>query len=470
MQKKPTLKTSTSRLTAFYIASLSLVAILSVAGQVVVQGMLAQQEKNLEIVSLIRQRQTLCQQMTKAVMRIKLESDLNNRQQRINELKNLIVSWKDSGEKLSNVPNISSFTQAQKTIWQQKLQEMNPAGTEFREIALQMMGNGVRETLIRPGIRNINPGEKLSIAQLLTEENTLMQGLDQVADWYNQETIAGVNQLKQLEYGLLSIMLLVLLLEGFLVFRPAVQKLQDAMSKLGVALYDTQVAQEQSENLLLNILPQAIAQRLKKNHNSGNNLAASTLIADGYSDVTVMFADIVGFTDLSGRIPPKKLVDLLNQIFSRFDLLAETYHLEKIKTIGDAYMVVGGLPQPRSDHAIAIASMALDMIDAIAQFNLDTGESFQIRIGINSGAVVAGVIGIKKFIYDLWGDTVNIASRMESHGVPGRVHVSAATFELLSGSFLLEERGTISVKGKGEMQTYWLKSKYNSQQLPHQKI
>ncbi len=470
MQKKHASQASTSRLTAFYIASLSLVALLSVAGQFVVQGMLVQQEKNLEIVSLIRRRQTVCQQMTKAVMRIKLESDQNNRQQRINELKNLIVTWKDSGEKLSNVPNISSFTQAQKTIWQQKLQEMKPAGTEFREIAVQMMGNGVRESLIRPGIRNINPGEKLSIAQLLTEENTLMQGLDQVADWYNQETIAGVNRLKQLEYGLLAIMLLVLLLEGFLVFRPAVQKLQDTMSKLGVALHDTQVAQVQSENLLLNILPQSIAQRLKKNQSSGNNLVASNLIADGYSDVTVMFADIVGFTDLSGRIPPQKLVDLLNQIFSRFDLLAETYQLEKIKTIGDAYMVVGGLPQPRSDHAIAIAAMALDMIDAIAQFNLDTGESFQIRIGINSGAVVAGVIGIKKFIYDLWGDTVNIASRMESHGVPGRVHVSAATFELLEGSFLLEERGTISVKGKGEMQTYWLKSKRNSQQLPHQKI
>ncbi|PAX47910.1 adenylate/guanylate cyclase domain-containing protein [Brunnivagina elsteri] len=462
MQKKTTLKTSTSRLTAFYIASLSLVAFLSVAGQVVVQGMLAQQEKNLEIVSLIRQRQTLCQQMTKAVMRIKLESDPNNRQQRINELKNLIVTWKDSGEKLSNVPqNISGFTQAQKAIWQQKLQEMNPAGTEFREIALQMMGNGVRETLIRPGRRNINPGEKSSIAQLFAEENTLMQGLDRVADWYNQETIAGVNQLKQMEYGLLAIMLLVLLLEGFLVFRPAVQKLQDTMSKLGVALHDTQVAQEQSENLLLNILPQAIAQRLKKNQPTGNNLPASNLIADGYSDVTVMFADIVGFTDLSGRIPPQKLVDLLNQIFSRFDLLAETYNLEKIKTIGDAYMVVGGLPQPRSDHAIAIAAMALDMIDAIAQFNLDTGESFQIRIGINSGAVVAGVIGIKKFIYDLWGDTVNIASRMESHGEPGRVHVSNATFELLEKSFLLEERGIISVKGKGDMQTYWLKSKRN---------
>jgi adenylate cyclase len=464
MQKKSSLQTSTSRLTAFYIASLSLVAFLSIAGQFVVQGMLTQQEKNLEIVSLIRRRQTVCQQVTKAVMRIKLESDPNNRQQRVKELQNLIVSWKDTGEKLSNIPqNISGFTQAQKTIWESKLQEMKPAGTAFREIAVEMMGNRLREGLLRSGERSISARDKLPIAQLLVEENTLMQGLDEVADWYNQETIAGVNQLKQMEYGLLAIMLLVLLLEGFLVFRPAVQKLQDTMSKLGVALHDTQVAQEQSENLLLNILPQAIAQRLKKNQPTGNNLAASNLIADGYSDVTVMFADIVGFTDLSGRIPPQKLVDLLNQIFSRFDLLAETYKLEKIKTIGDAYMVVGGLPQPRSDHAIAIAAMALDMIDAIAQFNLDTGESFQIRIGINSGAVVAGVIGIKKFIYDLWGDTVNIASRMESHGEAGRVHVSAATFELLTGSFLLEERGTISVKGKGEMQTYWLKSKRNSQ-------
>ncbi|NJL62142.1 MAG: adenylate/guanylate cyclase domain-containing protein [Methylacidiphilales bacterium] len=463
MQKKPTLQTSTSRLTAFYIASLSLVAFLSVAGQMVVQGMLVQQEKNLEIVSLIRQRQTVCQQMTKAVMRIQMESDPNNRQQRVKELKNLLVSWKDTGEKMGSVTqNIPGFSQAQQTIWTSKLQEMKPAGTAFREIAVQMMGDKIRENLLLPGERNVNPSDKLAIAQLLVEENTLMLGLDEVADWYNQETIAGVNRLKKLEYGLLLIMLLVLLLEGFLVFRPAVQKIQDAMSKLGLALHDTQVAQEQSENLLLNILPQAIAQRLKKNQPTGNNLAGSSLIADGYSDATVMFADIVGFTDLSGRIPPQKLVDLLNQIFSRFDLLAETYKLEKIKTIGDAYMVVGGLPQPRSDHAIAIACMALDMLDAIAQFNLDTGESFQIRIGINSGAVVAGVIGIKKFIYDLWGDTVNIASRMESHGVPGRVHVSAATFELLEGSFLLEERGTISVKGKGEMQTYWLKNKRNS--------
>jgi adenylate cyclase len=461
MRKSRSLQTSTSRLTAFYIASLSLVAFLSVAGQLVVQGMLAQQEKNLEIVSLIKQRQTLCQQITKAVMRIKLESDPNNRQQRVKELQNLIVAWKDSGDKLSNTTqNIPGFSPTQKTIWQNKLQEMKPAGAEFRKIAVQMMGNGVQETLLPLGKRNIN--QKPSIAQLLAEEDVLMQGLDRVVDWYNQETIAGINRLKQLEYSLLVTMLLVLLLEGFLVFRPAVQKIQDTLSRLGVALYDTQVAQAQSENLLLNILPQPIAQRLKKTHESGNNLASNILIADGYNNVTVMFADIVGFTDLSSRIPPKELVDLLNQIFSRFDLLAETYNLEKIKTIGDAYMIVGGLPQPRTDHAIAIASMSLDMVDAIAQFNLDTGESLQIRIGINSGAVVAGVIGIKKFIYDLWGDTVNIASRMESHGVPGRVHVSAATFELLKESFLLEERGTISVKGKGEMQTYWLKSKRNA--------
>ncbi|BAZ42065.1 adenylate cyclase [Calothrix sp. NIES-4101] len=462
MQKKSTLKTSTSRLTAFYIASLSLVAFLSIAGQVVVQGMLLQQEKNLEIVSLIKQRQTLCQQMTKAVMLIKLESDPKNRQQRVKELQNLVVSWKDSGEKLMDATqNIPGFSPTQKNIWQHKLEEMKPAGTEFRDIAVEMMGNGARETLLRPGKRNITPSNKSSIAQLLTEENTLMQGLDKIANWYNEETIAGVNRLKQLEYGLLGIMLLVLLLEGFLVFRPAVQKIQDTMSKLGVALHDTQVAQTQSENLLLNILPQAIAQRLKQSQ--GNPKTSNMLIADGFNDATVMFADIVGFTDLSGRIPPQKLVDLLNQIFSRFDLLAESYKLEKIKTIGDAYMVVGGLPNPRPDHADAIASMAIDMIDAIAQFNLDTGEQFQIRIGINSGAVVAGVIGIKKFIYDLWGDTVNIASRMESHGSPGRIHVSADTFKLLKENFLFEERGTISVKGKGEMQTYWLKAKINSQ-------
>lgn len=204
---------------------------------------------------------------------------------------------------------------------------------------------------------------------------------------------------------------------------------------------------EKSEQLLLNILPGAIADRLKEDRG---------YIADSFPEVTVLFADIVGFTDLSTRLSPTELVEMLNVIFSEFDRLAEKHGLEKIKTIGDAYMVVGGLPRPRTDHAEAIAEMALDMQVEIAQFNASINRSFSIRIGINSGPVVAGVIGIKKFIYDLWGDTVNTASRMESHGIPGCIQVTAATYEILQRKYLFEERGPIPIKGKGEMVTYFL--------------
>ncbi|MBD1894002.1 PAS domain S-box protein [Coleofasciculus sp. FACHB-129] len=205
--------------------------------------------------------------------------------------------------------------------------------------------------------------------------------------------------------------------------------------------------QEQSELLLLNILPAPIAERLK--------LQEST-IADSFAEVTVLFADIVGFTQLSADTSPTELVELLNKIFSAFDRLSELHGLEKIKTIGDAYMVVGGLPMPHNDHAQAIADMALDMQDAIALFNLKNAKNFQIRVGISTGPVVAGVIGIKKFIYDLWGDTVNTASRMESHGLAGRIQVTATTYELLRDEYVFEERGLIHVKGKGEMTTYLL--------------
>lgn len=204
---------------------------------------------------------------------------------------------------------------------------------------------------------------------------------------------------------------------------------------------------EKSERLLLNILPKTIAEQLKQEENT---------IAEGFDEATVLFADIVGFTKLAARVSPTQLVHLLNEIFSRFDLLAEKHGLEKIKTIGDAYMVVGGLPLPMENHAEAIALMALDMQDEINQFSLETGEHFSIRIGINTGPVVAGVIGLKKFIYDLWGDTVNIASRMESHGVPGAIQVTPATYEFLKDKFLFERRGVISVKGKGDMTTYLL--------------
>ncbi|MEB3215714.1 MAG: adenylate/guanylate cyclase domain-containing protein [Nostocales cyanobacterium 94392] len=442
------LNTSTRPLTIFYTFSLGLVACLSISGQVMVQGMLSQQQKNLEVVSLIEERQTLCQEVIKFVVLLKLEPETRKNPQQLQKLQQLIVDWKDSGEKLAiATQKTPGFSQAQKVALQDKLAKMKPSVVEFREAAAKM----VNESATFSGRRARLPG-KSPITQLLAEEKILMQGLEDVSNWYTQETIAGVNRLKQVEYGLLGITLLVLLLEGILVFRPAVKKIEDTLGKLALE-------QAQSENLLLNILPQPIAQRLKLSQHTKKTKTNNIMIADGYNDATVMFADIVGFTNLSSRIPPHSLVNLLNQIFSRFDLIAESYKLEKIKTIGDAYMVVGGLPNPRKDHAAAIANMAIDMLDAIAQFNLDAGEEFQIRIGINSGAVVAGVIGIKKFTYDLWGDTVNIASRMESHGIPGRIHVTEATYKLLQNHFLFEERGLTSIKGKGEMQTYWLKGK-----------
>jgi len=213
----------------------------------------------------------------------------------------------------------------------------------------------------------------------------------------------------------------------------------------------------QSERLLLNILPESIAAQLKQ-YNS--NLQPNTeAIAENFADVSVLFADIVGFTAIAASLSPIALVNLLNQIFSTFDRLTEKHGLEKIKTIGDAYMVVGGMPTLRDDHAEAIADMALDMQTAIAEFNHVTQMNLKIRIGIHSGSVVAGVIGIKKFIYDLWGDTVNIASRLESHGIPGQTQVSAATYHKLQMLYQLQERGMIQVKDRGEMLTYLLLGK-----------
>jgi class 3 adenylate cyclase len=207
------------------------------------------------------------------------------------------------------------------------------------------------------------------------------------------------------------------------------------------------VEQEKSEQLLLNILPEPIAEQLKEGQSS---------IAEGFAEATVLFADLVNFTKLAEKIPPSQLISLLNEVFSRFDRLTEKHSLEKIKTIGDAYMVVGGLPTPRADHAEAIAEMALDMLGEITMFSLEQGYDCDIRIGINSGPVIAGVIGTKKFIYDLWGDTVNVASRMESHGLPGEIQVTAATYECLKHRYTFQARGTIHVKGKGEMKAYLL--------------
>ncbi|HIK56571.1 MAG TPA: response regulator [Synechococcales cyanobacterium M55_K2018_004] len=215
-------------------------------------------------------------------------------------------------------------------------------------------------------------------------------------------------------------------------------------------LKQLQQEQEKSERLLLNVLPRAIAEQLKQ---------GSQTIADNFADVTVLFADLVNFTELTNQLSPIDLVDLLNQIFSTFDSLVEHHGLEKIKTIGDAYLIVGGLPIPCDDHAEAIAEMALDMQQAIAHFNTSLPNlpiPLNLRIGINTGPVGAGVIGTKKFAYDLWGDTVNVASRMESTGLPGHIQVTSQTYERLHKKYAFQERGRIDVKGKGEMTTYFL--------------
>ncbi|NJL89629.1 MAG: PAS domain S-box protein [Coleofasciculaceae cyanobacterium SM2_1_6] len=209
--------------------------------------------------------------------------------------------------------------------------------------------------------------------------------------------------------------------------------------------------QEKTNKLLLNILPVSIAARLKEDE---------TTIAETFDDVTILFADLVGFTQLSAEISATALVELLNQVFSEFDRLTEFYKLEKIKTIGDCYMVVGGLPQRREDHALAIANIALDMLGVINNFNArHPHRPLSLRIGINTGTVIAGVIGLRKFIYDLWGDTVNTASRMESQGLPDKIQVTEATYAHLHEHYHLSKRGTVAIKGKGEMVTYFLEAK-----------
>ncbi len=234
-----------------------------------------------------------------------------------------------------------------------------------------------------------------------------------------------------------SVTLLGLILSILLTYQRAVVAAEDEL----------EAEHEKSEALLHNILPAEVAERLKENPG---------LIADSHKSVTILFADIVGFTELSSRSSPRALVTLLNDIFRRFDALVETEGLEKIKTIGDAYMVVAGLPRPHDDHAAAIARLALAMMSAIRAYSQETGRPLQIRVGINSGEVVAGVIGERKFAYDLWGDTVNVAARMESTGQPGKVQVSAATRDLIADIFRIELRGEVEVKGKGKMTTYFL--------------
>jgi adenylate cyclase len=228
----------------------------------------------------------------------------------------------------------------------------------------------------------------------------------------------------------------------FVSYTMEVSSRQDFLQRRAIA-YE----KRKSENLLLNILPYKIAALLKNQHQT---------IAQEYESVSILFADIVNFTPLSEQLSPTDLVSLLDELFSQFDSLVEKYDLEKIKTIGDCYMVASGVPTPRSDHAEALVHMALEMLDYIQNFVQQYRYSINLRIGIHSGSVVAGVIGRKKFLYDLWGDTVNTASRMESHGEPGKIQISRQTYELLSTRFICQCQGVIPIKGKGQMEVWYV--------------
>jgi adenylate cyclase len=213
------------------------------------------------------------------------------------------------------------------------------------------------------------------------------------------------------------------------------------------ALTALRAEQEKSELLLLNVLPRPIAERLK---------AATQTIADHFAAASILFADVVDFTPLARRLSPAEMVGILDQLFSQFDALVERHGLEKIKTIGDCYMAAAGVPNPLPDHARRAALLALEMREVLATSAVAGQPGVELRIGINSGPVVAGVIGTKRFLYDLWGDAVNTASRMESHGTPGEIQITRATYELLKDEFVCRRRGTILVKGKGRMETWYL--------------
>jgi adenylate cyclase len=210
---------------------------------------------------------------------------------------------------------------------------------------------------------------------------------------------------------------------------------------------ELRVEKELSEALLLNILPRSIVDRMRR---------GETVIADRVPEATILFSDLVDFTTLAAKLSAEDTVALLGEVFSRFDALAARHGLEKIKTIGDGYLVAGGVPAQRPDHAAAVAYMALDMLDAVAAAGAELGVPMQLRIGIDTGVLVAGVIGTHKFVYDVWGDTVNTAKRMETYGAAGRIHISAATRAALGGSFRCEPRGPIEIKSKGPMETFFL--------------
>ncbi|MGB3514862.1 MAG: adenylate/guanylate cyclase domain-containing protein [Elainellaceae cyanobacterium] len=429
---------------------MSAIAGLAIIGQVWIQQALNQQSLDIQVISAAQQQQISSQRLVKSILALKLPATSEEQRERAQELEAAIQAAEASLQTLADIQNSTALPTRRRQQVEQMVTQLSPQYETLIETARDNLETNASDSPVSRLQQRRQPIR--SLAPLLAADQAFVNNMDGLILEYNQRVAAETQRLKRLELSLLLVTLTVLVLEGFVVFRPAVRKIQQMMTALDQSLQKTRktarhlaIEQQKSEKLLLNILPQPIAQRLKQK---------SEAIADGFSDVTVLFADIVGFTQLSTTMLPQKLVSLLNGIFSAFDQLCEKHDLEKIKTIGDPYMVVGGLPVAREDHAKAVVDFALDMQRAIATFNQDTRESFRIRIGINSGPVVAGVIGTKKFIYDLWGDTVNIVSRMESHGTPGSIQITESTFQQVKDHFQIEALGKIAVKGKGEMITY----------------
>lgn len=338
------------------------------------------------------------------------------------------------------------------TRQQSQMESMSMASKRLREgiLTSSKLDNTQRsETL---GYLDKYKSAATEIVKLDQEIQAKLNDFDEKSNQVSQKLIALIESEVKRADGTIALIIRAAKIVLILALLVAVIAAAKVAKQFGSALKILAIEQKNSERLLLNILPQSIAERLK--HEEGK-------IADSFTEVTVLFADIVGFTELAAQISPEELVGILNVIFSDFDELTEKYGLEKIKTIGDAYMVVGGLPEEKPDHAAAIAEMAIDMQEAINRFSQETGNALSIRIGINTGPVVAGIIGRKKFVYDLWGDTVNIASRMESHGIPGSIQVSETTYQKLKDQYLFKDRGSVQVKGKGQMNCYLLKGKQN---------
>lgn len=281
----------------------------------------------------------------------------------------------------------------------------------------------------------------LSSTEISSERQ--VTGLEAGADGYiarpieNRELLARIQALLRIQQAEAAL-------------RQTHRELEQRMAETLKLQHELLAAHAAAEKLLLNVLPVPVAERLQR---------GEPLIADGFSEATILFADLHDFSRLTESLAPTDVVKLLNQIFSRFDALMQKHGLEKIKTIGDAYMVAAGVPVPRADHAEAIAEAALALQQDIVRFEAPRGETFSLRIGINTGPVVAGVIGTSKFSYDLWGATVNTAWQMEAYGTPGCIQVNETTYAKLRDKYAFEDRGEFYVKGQGEVKTYFLKGR-----------